>query len=134
MELLATDEELWKGVGKHKYITRGRNMRSEELNTAAIEAKTNTARMWDIKAHYMPLIEGLAKYNNNEAHFIDNCYRKVEYTVRSFDIEKGSFDGRAKTYIYQSVRYYCSERGRKCKVLQLVGEELDAIDRMDLVV
>lgn len=90
VELLATDEELWKGVGKHKYITRGRNMRSEELNTAAIEAKTNTARMWDIKAHYMPLIEGLAKYNNNEAHFIDNCYRKVEYTVRSFDIEKGA--------------------------------------------
>ncbi|QEL87087.1 hypothetical protein [Bacillus mycoides] len=113
-------------------------MNSRELNNAAIEAKTNTARMWDIKAHYMAFIERLVQENwykmNNEAHFIDDCYRKLEYAVRSFDIEKGSFDGRAKTYIYQSVRYYCSERGKRHKVLQLVGEELVSFQKEDTAV
>ena len=109
-------------------------MNSRELNLAAIEAKTNTVRMWDVKAHYMAFIERLVQENwykmNNEAHFIDDCYRKIEYAVRSFDIEKGSFDGRARMLIYQSVRQYCGNRGRKHKVLRLVGEELDAIDRI----
>ncbi|MGM2670770.1 hypothetical protein ACS2QR_22800 [Bacillus cereus group sp. Bce026] len=113
-------------------------MNSRELNAAAIEAKTNTARIWDIKVHYMAFIERLVQENwykmDNEAHFIDDCYRKIEYAVRSFDIEKGSFDGRARVLIYQSVRQYCGNRGRKRKVLQLVGEELDAIDRIDMAI
>ncbi|MGG0236905.1 hypothetical protein [Bacillus rhizoplanae] len=113
-------------------------MNSRELNLAAIEAKTNTVRMWDVKAHYMAFIERLVQGNwykmNNEAHFIDACYRKIEYAVRSFDIEKGSFDGRARMLIYQSVRQYCGNRGRKRKVLRLVGEELDAIDRIDTAI
>lgn len=113
-------------------------MNSRELNAAAIEAKINTARMWEIKAYYMPLIERLAQGNwykmNNEVDFINDCYRKIEYAVRSFDIEKGNFDGRARTYIYQSVRYYCSERGKRRKALQLVGEELVSFQKEDTAV
>ncbi|PGU35247.1 hypothetical protein COD66_06525 [Bacillus cereus] len=103
-------------------------MKNEELNALANEAKTDNTKMWDIKAHYMAFIERLVQDNwykmNNEADFIDDCYRKIEYAVRSFDIEKGSFDGRARVLMYQSVRQYCGNRGGKRKVLQLVGEEL----------
>ncbi|WP_230322505.1 MULTISPECIES: hypothetical protein [Bacillus] len=73
-------------------------MNSRELDNVAIEAKTDTARMWEVKVYYMPLIEKLAQDHwykmNSEAHFIDDCYRKIEYAVRSFDIEKGNFDNR----------------------------------------
>ncbi|MGG5792780.1 hypothetical protein [Bacillus nitratireducens] len=108
----------------------------DRLNAAAIEAKTSETVLWEIKVYYMPLIERLAFENwykmNNETNFIDDCYRKIEYAVRSFDIDKGNFDNRVKALIYQSVRQYCGNRGRKRKVLQLVGEELDAIDRIDM--
>ncbi|KEK25178.1 hypothetical protein [Bacillus gaemokensis] len=110
-------------------------MVSKKLNAAAIEAKRDTARMWAIKLHYMPLIERLTFENwykmNNETHFIDDCYRKIEYAVRSFDINKGSFDNRVKALIYQSVRQYCGNRGNRRRVLQLVGEGLDTIDKID---
>ncbi|PEW01512.1 hypothetical protein CN425_12930 [Bacillus cereus] len=107
----------------------------DRLNAAAIEAKTSETVLWEIKAYYMPLIERLAFGNwykmNNEAHFIDDCYRRIEYAVRSFDIEMGSFDGRARVLIYQSVRQYCGNRGGKRKVLQLVGEDLDLFQKED---
>lgn len=109
-------------------------MNSRELNTAAIEAKTNTTKIWDIKAHYMPLIERLAQDNwykiDNETHFIDDCYRKIEYAVRTFDIELGDFDGRAMTYIYQSLRQYCGNHGGRRKVLQL-GADLVSCKTQD---
>lgn len=108
----------------------------DRLNAAAIEAKTSETVLWEIKAYYIPLIERLAFENwykmNNETHFIDDCYRKIEYAVKSFDIDKGNFDNRVKVLIYQSVRQYCGNRGRKRKVLQLVGEELCAMDRIDM--
>ncbi|WP_255451545.1 hypothetical protein [Bacillus sp. AY1-10] len=87
----------------------------DRLNAAAIEAKTNETVLWEIKAYYMPLIERLAFENwykmNNETHFIDDCYRKIKYAVRSFDIDKGNFDNRVKMLIHQSVRQYCGNRG-----------------------
>ncbi|WP_255259379.1 hypothetical protein [Bacillus toyonensis] len=108
----------------------------DRLNAAAIEAKTNETVLWEIKAYYMPLIERLAFENwykmNNETHFIDDCYRKIKYAVRSFDIDKGNFDNRVKVLINQSVKQYCGNRGRKRKVLQLVGEELCVIGGIDV--
>ncbi|MGG0275721.1 hypothetical protein [Bacillus rhizoplanae] len=86
-------------------------MRSEELNAAAIEAKTNDAKMWEIKAHYMPLIERLA---------YDNWYKMNS--------------GRVYVLLQQSVRQYCGNRGKLRKVLELVGEELEALDKIDRVV
>ncbi|MEC5304184.1 hypothetical protein [Bacillus thuringiensis] len=113
-------------------------MNSRELNNAAIEAKTNTVRMWDVKAHYMAFIERLVQDNwykmNNEAEFIDDCYRKIEYAVRSFNEELGDFSGRVHVLLQQSVRQYCGNRGGRRKALQLVGEELNVIDRIDTAI
>ncbi|WP_144507695.1 hypothetical protein [Bacillus thuringiensis] len=100
----------------------------DRLNAAAIEAKTSETVLWEIKAYYMPLIERLAFGNwykmNNETHFIDDCYRKVRYAVKSFDINKGNFDNRVKALIYQSLRQYCGDRGNRRRVLKLVGEDV----------
>ncbi|PFI32205.1 hypothetical protein COI53_08585 [Bacillus thuringiensis] len=100
----------------------------DRLNAAAIEAKTSETVLWEIKAYYMPLIERLAFENwykmNNETHFIDDCYRKVRYAVKSFDINKGNFDNRVKALIYQSLRQYCGDRGNRRRVLKLVGEDV----------
>lgn len=47
-----------------------------------------------IEAHYIPLIERLAKDNwyriNNETHFIEDCFRKIKYAIRSFDSARGA--------------------------------------------
>ncbi|MDA1527247.1 hypothetical protein [Bacillus cereus group sp. TH260-2LC] len=98
----------------------------ERLNAAAIEAKTNEAVLWEVIGHYVPLIERLAFENwhkmNNETHFIDDCYRKVKYAVRSFDINKGNLDKRVKVLLYQSVRHYCGSRGKDRDVLTLIGD------------
>ncbi|OPD53369.1 MULTISPECIES: hypothetical protein [Bacillus cereus group] len=79
-----------------------------------------------IKAHYIPLIERLANDNwhkiNNEVHFIDDCFRRIEYAIRTFDINKGNFDKRVKTIIYQGLRHYCGERGRRRRALTLIGD------------
>ncbi|WP_144660511.1 hypothetical protein [Bacillus tropicus] len=100
----------------------------DRLNAAAIEAKTSETVLWEIEAYYMPLIEQLAFENwykmNNETHFIDDCYRKVRYAVKSFDINKGNFDNRVKVLIYQSLRQYCGDRGSRRRVLELVGEDI----------
>ncbi|MED0905302.1 hypothetical protein [Bacillus nitratireducens] len=79
-----------------------------------------------IEAHYIPLIERLANSNwhkiNNEVHFIDDCFRRIRYAIRTFDIDRGDFDKRVKTIIYQGLRHYCGERGKKRKVLTLIGD------------
>lgn len=79
-----------------------------------------------IKAHYIPLIEGLANDNwhkiNNEVNFIDDCFRRIEYAIRTFNINKGNFDKRVKTIIYQGLQHYCGERGRRRRALTLIGD------------
>ncbi|MEC2258367.1 hypothetical protein P9H08_17135 [Bacillus cereus] len=113
-------------------------MKNEELNALANEAKTDNKKMWEVKAHYMGYIERLAHDNwykmHNEVEFIDDCNRKLEYAVRSFKEELGDFSGRGYVLLQQSVRQYCGNRGEKRKALQLVGEELDAIDRIDTAI
>ncbi|MDF9480452.1 hypothetical protein P5738_02670 [Bacillus cereus] len=98
----------------------------ERLNAAAIEAKTDEAVLWEVIGYYVPLIERLAFENwhkmNNETHFIDDCYRKVKYAVRSFDINKGNFDKRVEVLLYQSVRHYCGSRGKARDALRLIGD------------
>lgn len=78
-----------------------------------------------IKAHYIPLIERLANDSwhkiNNEVHFIDDCFRRIEYAIRTFDVDRGDFDKRVKTIIYQGLRHYCGERGKRRRVLTLIG-------------
>ncbi|PGD87919.1 hypothetical protein COM47_05850 [Bacillus wiedmannii] len=79
-----------------------------------------------IKAHYIPLIESLANANwhkiNNEVHFIDDCVRRIEYAIRTFDVERGDFDNRVKWLLYQSVRQYCGNRGKKRDALTMIGD------------
>lgn len=111
-------------------------MRNEELNALANEAKTDDTKMWEVKAHYMGYIERLAHDNwykmNNEADFIEDCYRRIEYAVRSFNEELGDFSGRVYALLQQGLRHYCGNRGGKRKVLQLAGEELDAVDTTNI--
>ncbi|QWH19227.1 hypothetical protein EXW62_19860 [Bacillus mycoides] len=79
-----------------------------------------------IKAHYIPLIERLDKDNwyriNNETQFIEDCFRKIKYAIRSFDVDRGDFDSRVKWLLYQSVRQYCGNRGKKRDALTMIGD------------
>lgn len=79
-----------------------------------------------IEAHYIPLIERLANDNwhdiNNEVHFIDDCFRRIRYAIRTFDIDRGNFDSRVKWLLYQGVRHYCGSRGKKRDALTLIGD------------
>ncbi|MBE5108366.1 hypothetical protein IGI01_24875 [Bacillus thuringiensis] len=79
-----------------------------------------------IKAHYIPLIERLAKDNwyriNNETHFLEDCFRKIGYAIRTFDVDRGNFDSRVKWLLYQSVRQYCGSRGKRRDALTLIGD------------
>ncbi|MES5927245.1 hypothetical protein QCI77_14680 [Bacillus cereus group sp. MG9] len=79
-----------------------------------------------IEAHYIPLIERLANDNwhdiNNEVHFIDDCFRRIRYTIRTFDIDRGDFDSRVKWLLYQSIRQYCGNRGKKRDALTMIGD------------
>ncbi|HDR6822683.1 TPA: hypothetical protein QCV77_006333 [Bacillus thuringiensis] len=104
MALLAKKEieDCYTGIyGNNKYITR-------------------------IAAHYIPLIERLANDNwhkmNNEVHFIDDCFRRIRYAIRTFDVDRGDFDKRVKTIIYQGLRHYCGERGKRRRALTLIGD------------
>ncbi|PFM63978.1 hypothetical protein COJ48_13525 [Bacillus cereus] len=79
-----------------------------------------------IAAHYIPLIERLAEDNwyriNNETHFIEDCFRKIRYAIRSFDVDRGDFDDRVRGLLYQSLRQYCGNRGKRRDVLTLIGD------------
>ncbi|MED3350088.1 hypothetical protein P4388_15875 [Bacillus thuringiensis] len=79
-----------------------------------------------IEAHYIPLIERLANDHwhkiNNEVHFIDDCFRRIRYAIRTFDVERGDFDKRVKYFIYRSLRDYCGRRGEKRDKLTLIED------------
>ncbi|MCU5547621.1 hypothetical protein OCB13_09520 [Bacillus cereus] len=87
-----------------------------------------------IEAHYIPLIERLAKNNwykmNNEVHFLEDCLRKIRYAIRTFDINKGNFDRRAKVLLNQSVRQYCGNRGKKRDALTMIGD-ISALESLE---
>ncbi|PEQ52367.1 MULTISPECIES: hypothetical protein [Bacillus cereus group] len=118
-----------------RYAIEGENIK-ETLNRIAILAKKeveyyyigiyNNKYRTMIKAHYIPLIERLANDNwhniNNEVHFIDDCSRRIEYAIRTFDIDRGDFDKRAKYFIYRSLRDYCGRRGGKRDKLTLIED------------
>ncbi|PFW27934.1 hypothetical protein COL07_15730 [Bacillus cereus] len=79
-----------------------------------------------IEAHYIPLIERLANDYwhkiNNEVHFIDDCFRRIRYAIRTFDVERGNFDKRVKYFIYRSLRDYLGRRGGKRYKLTLIED------------
>ncbi|EOP64642.1 MULTISPECIES: hypothetical protein [Bacillus cereus group] len=54
---------------------------------------------------------------NNEADFIEYCYRRIEYAVRSYNIEQGDFDNRVYVLLQQGLRHYCKNRGGKRALL-----------------
>ena len=105
-----------------QYANEGENIK-ETLNRIAILAKKlkiiigiyNDKYRTRIEAHYIPLIERLVNDNwhriNNEIHFIDDCFRRIRYAIRTFDVERGEFDKRVKYFIYRSLRDYCGRRG-----------------------
>ncbi|MRC15523.1 hypothetical protein GH866_07885 [Bacillus thuringiensis] len=122
-------------VNIRQYANKGEDI-NETLNRIAILAKKevedyytgicdNNKYITRIKARYVPLIERLANDNwhkmNNEVHFIDDCFRKIRYAIRTFDVDRGDFDSRVKWLLYQSVRQYCGSRGKKRDVLTLIG-------------
>ncbi|MED1059713.1 hypothetical protein [Bacillus mycoides] len=87
-----------------------------------------------IEAHYIPLIERLANDHwhkiNNEVHFIDDCFRRIRYAIRTFDVERGNFDKRVKYFIYRSLRDYLGRRGGKRYKLTLI-EDSNAFKALD---
>lgn len=109
---------------------------NETLNRIAILAKKevedyymgiyNNKYRTRIEAHYIPLIERLANDHwhkiNNEVHFIDDCFRRIRYAIRTFDIDRGNFDRRVKWLLHQGVRQYCGSRGKKRDALTLIGD------------
>lgn len=108
-------------------------MNKSELNQLAAQAKTDEVAAWEIKAHYMPLIEKLQLDNwykmNSETAFEDDCFRKLEYAVRTYDEKKGDFDKRAKALIFQSVKEYCGRRGNRRAVLSSLDAEMPTNDK-----
>ncbi|MBE5104167.1 hypothetical protein IGI01_02440 [Bacillus thuringiensis] len=119
-----------------QYATRGEDINAT-LNRLATLAKKEVEDCYSglcdnnkyrtrIKAHYIPLIESLANHNwhkiNNEVHFIDDCFRRIEYAIRTFDINKGNFDKRTKVLLNQSVCQYCGNRGKKRDDLTMIGD------------
>lgn len=118
-----------------QYANKGEDI-SATLNRIAILAKEEVEDYYTgicdnkyvekIEVHYIPLIENLAKANwhkmNNEVHFIDDCFRRIRYAIRTFDINKGDFDKRVKSFIYQALRKYCGERGKRRTVLTLISD------------
>ena len=112
-------------------------MNNKQLNVLAVAAKDNEVKAWEIKAHYMPLIEKLTSDNwhkmNNEVSFIEDCYRKIDYAIRSYNAAKGDFDGRVRTLLNQSVKEYCGRRGNRRKNLDSV-EELSTVDNEETFV
>ncbi|AHX20200.1 hypothetical protein [Bacillus bombysepticus] len=118
-----------------RYANKGEDINAT-LNRIAILAKKEVEDYYTgicdnkyvekIEAHYIPLIERLANDNwhriNNEIHFIDDCFRRIRYAIKTFDINRGDLDKRVKCYIYQCLRKYCGERGKKRKSLTLIGD------------
>lgn len=118
-----------------QYTDKGENI-NETLNRIAILAKKEVEDYYIgicdnkyrtmITAHYIPLIESLANDNwhkiNNEVHFIDDCFRRIRYAIRTFDIDRGDFDKRVKYFIYRSLRDYCGRRGEKRDKLTLIED------------
>ncbi|MDF9615157.1 hypothetical protein P5763_24395 [Bacillus cereus] len=126
-----------------QYANKGEDI-SATLNRIAILAKEEVEDYYTgicdnkyvekIEAHYIPLIEQLANDNwhkiNNEVHFIEDCFRKIRYAIRTFDVERGDFDKRAKYFIYRSLRDYCGRRGEKRDKLTLI-EDSNAFKSLD---
>jgi len=130
------DLRMQKRLTIRQYKNEGENI-NETLNRIAILAKkevedyymgicNNNKYRTIIKAHYIPLIELLVNDNwhkvNNEVHFIDDCFRRIRYAIRTFDVDRGDFDKRVKWLLYQSVRHYCGSRGKKRDALRLIGD------------
>ncbi|MGN7194178.1 hypothetical protein ACTHS9_08475 [Bacillus mycoides] len=119
-----------------QYKNEGENINAT-LNRIAILAKKevedyymgicdNNKYRTMIKAHYIPLIERLAKNNwhkiNNEVHFIEDAFRRIRYAIRTFDVDRGDFDKRVQYFIYRSLRDYCGRRGEKRDKLTLIED------------
>ncbi|HDX9650107.1 TPA: hypothetical protein ROY23_000499 [Bacillus wiedmannii] len=119
-----------------QYANKGEDI-NETLNRIALLAKKEVGNCYTgicdnnkyvamINANYITIIERLVNDNwykmNNEVHFIEDCFRKIRYAIRTFDINKGNFDKRVKVLLNQSVRQYCGSRGKKRDVLTLIGD------------
>ena len=127
-----------------QYAIEGENIK-ETLNRIAILAKEEVEDYYTgicdnnkyrtmIDTHYIPLIERLANDHwhkiNNEVHFIDDCFRRIRYAIRTFDVERGNFDKRVKYFIYRSLRDYLGRRGGKRYKLTLI-EDSNAFKALD---
>lgn len=124
-----------KRLNIRQYAKKGEDINAT-LNRIAILAKKEVEDYYTgicdnkyvekIEAHYIQLIENLANDSwhdiNNEVHFIDDCFRRIRYAIRTFDIDRGNFDSRVKWLLYQSVRQYCGSRGKKRDALTLIGD------------
>lgn len=91
-------------------------MEINHIDALAVMAKEQRIDAWEVKSFYCGLIEELCNLNwykmKNEVCFIEDCYRKIDYAIRSYDPNKGSFDKRVRALLNQSVREYCGRRGR----------------------
>ncbi|EJR54324.1 hypothetical protein IIM_02053 [Bacillus cereus VD107] len=124
-----------KRLNIRQYAKKGEDINAT-LNRIALLAEKEVEECYNgicdnkyvekIEAHYIPLIERLANDHwhkiNNEVHFIDDCFRRISYAIRTFDVERGDFDKRVKYFIYRSLRDYCGRRGEKRDKLTLIED------------
>ncbi|MEX0377279.1 hypothetical protein AB3X48_08915 [Bacillus sp. S4] len=115
-----------KGEDINATLNRLATLAKKEVGDCYTGIYDNNKYRTKIEAHYILLIERLAKDNwyriNNETHFIEDCFRKIRYAIRSFDIDRGDFDNRVRWLVYQSVRHYCGSRGKEREALTLIGD------------
>lgn len=62
---------------------------------------------------------------NNEDSFIIDCYNKLRYAARTYDIEKGNFIARIELLIKRVTGDHCTRRGDRRKVLKSRDEILE---------
>ncbi|MCU5515262.1 hypothetical protein OCF62_11825 [Bacillus wiedmannii] len=115
-----------KGEDINATLNRVALLAKKEMEDYCIVMCDNIKYRTRIEAHYIPLIERLANDNwhriNNEMHFIEDCFRRIRYAIRTFDVDRGDFDKRVKYFIYRSLRDYCGRRGEKRKKLTLIED------------
>jgi len=122
-----------KGEDINATLNRLATLAKKEVEDCYTGIRDNNKYRTRVEAHYIPLIERLAKNNwykmNNEVHFLEDCLRKIRYAIRTFDVDRGDFDNLVKWLLYQSVRQYCGSRGKKREVLTLIGD-ISGLERL----
>ncbi|WP_178023061.1 helix-turn-helix domain-containing protein [uncultured Paenibacillus sp.] len=92
-------------------------MQTEQLNKAVIKAKNGDGEaMWSIIAHFQDYIHKLSDRNRNlvksQEDFEDQCFKRVEEAVHSYDPKRGSFTSHVEAKLHERLNR-CKKRNIK---------------------